>query len=114
MKIRIEHTNCAGWCFGFVEQAFGNQHRLFAHVAFNVTALAVDAVQRFGQFIGAGRVVGQQAFNAQGHVGQTACRVDAWAQGKAKIEGGGGFGTAARCYKKSSYPRLTGVVSDSF
>ena len=52
-------------------------------------ALAVDAVQRARQFIGAAGVVGQQAFDAQRHVAQTASGVDAWAQCKAEIKAGG-------------------------
>jgi len=38
---------------------------VLTHVAFNFAALAVDAIQRFGQLQRTADIVGQQAFNAQ-------------------------------------------------
>ena len=102
MEIGVEHADGRWRLVAFVEQALGNHHGLLAHVAFNHPALAVDAVEHFGQFVGAGHIVGQQALDAQRHVGQAACGIDARAQRKAEVESGGGAGVAARCYKKAS------------
>ena len=77
MKIGIEHTNGGRWLIAVIKQRLCNLHGLLAHVAFNVTAFFVDAVELFGQGIGMGRVVCAQALNAQRHVGQAAGGVDA-------------------------------------
>jgi hypothetical protein len=69
--------------------ALGDLQRLLAHAALDVAPLAVDAVQHARQFVGARRVVGQQALDAQRHVGQPAGRVDARAEREAEVEGGG-------------------------
>ena len=102
VKVGVKHAN-SGWrLIGFVEQRLGNGKRLLAHVAFNVAALAVDAIQHFGQLVAARGVVGEQAFNAQRHVRQAPGGVDAGPQGKAKVKRGGCGGLATRCYKKRS------------
>ncbi len=77
MKVGVEHTNGGRRFFVFVKQRFSDGKGLLAHAAFNLAALAVDAVQHLGQFVTARDVVGQQALNAQRHVGQAAGRVDA-------------------------------------
>ena len=93
VKIRVEHTNGGRWLVALVKQGLGHLHGHLAHVALDHAALAVDRVQLFGQFVGAACVVGQQAFDAQGHVGQAARCIDARAQCKAKVKrrGLGGF-----------------------
>ena len=50
-----------------------------------------------------GGVVGKQAFNAYGHVGQPACGVDARAQCKAKVKAAGAFGLAPCDAKEGSH-----------
>ena len=77
MEIGVEHADGRRRFFVLLEQAFGHQQRLVAHAALDFAALAVDAVKRGGQLSRAAGVVGQQAFDAQCHVGQTPCGVDA-------------------------------------
>ena len=89
VEVGVEHADGRRRLLAFVEQRLGDQQRLLAHVALDLAPLAVDAVQRARQFVGARRVVGQQAFDAQRHVGQPAGRVDARAQREAEVEGGG-------------------------
>ena len=68
VKIRVKNAN--GWrrFIAVIKQRLGNFHGLLAHVAFNVATLTVDGIQLPCQFLGSGRIVGDQAFNAQGHV----------------------------------------------
>ena len=80
MKIRVKDTNGGRWLVPFFKQRFGDLHGLLAHVTLNHAAFAVDAIEHFGQLIGASRVVGEQTFDAQGHVAQAARSVDARAK----------------------------------
>ena len=95
VKVGVEHADGGRGLLALVKQALGHQHGLLAHAALDLAAFAVDAVQRGGQLGSAACVVCQQAFDAQRHVGQAACGVDARAQGKAKVERGGGRRLAA-------------------
>ena len=114
MKARLVDCNCGRWLVIQINHRVCGQLRLFAHVGFNITPFTVDTVQRFGQLIGSACIIGQQAFNTQRHVGQTACSVDARAEGKAKVEGSGDIGFAPSCYKKTGYPRRYLTASDTF
>ncbi len=67
-----------------VEQRLGQQQGLVAHAAFDVAPLAVDAVEHAREFVGAAGVVGQQAFDAERHVGEPAGRVDARARARSR------------------------------
>jgi hypothetical protein len=95
------------------EQRLGQQQRLVAHAALDVAPLAVDAVEHARQLFGAARVVGQQALDAQRHVGQPAGRVDARAQGKAEVEGGGHRRRAARGLEERGHARGHGAGADA-
>ena len=86
---------------------------LLAHTSFNVAALTVDAVQRACQLVGPACIVGQQAFNAQGHVAQAPGSIDARSQRKAEIKGGGDVGFAARCCEQAGQPRLQVTRADA-
>ena len=89
MKIRVNHADGRRRLVVRVYQGFGDGKGLVAHVALDLAPLAVDAVQRLRQFGGTAGVVGQQALNAQGHVRQAAGGVEARAECKAEVEGGG-------------------------
>ena len=89
VEVGVEHADRRRRLLAFLEQRFGHRQRLLAHVAFDLAPLAVDAVQRARQFVGARGVVGEQAFDAQRHVGQPAGGVDARAEREAEVEGGG-------------------------
>ena len=64
------------------------------HLGLQGAAFVVDAVQDRRQFTRLPRIVGEQAFDADAHVFQSPCRVDAWADGKTNIGGGQGLGFA--------------------
>ena len=102
VKRRVKHAHGRWRRSAFVKQRFGDDHGLLAHVALDLAALAVDAIKRFRQFIGAGGIVGQQAFNAQRHVRPDGRGVDARAQSESEIKGGRHPGIASGCYKKTS------------
>ena len=68
MKVRVKNRHRRRRLFVFVNHGVGGQLGLLAHVGFNGAPIAVDAVQRAGELVAAGGVVGQQAFNAQRHV----------------------------------------------
>ena len=87
---------------------------MFAHIAFNDTTFAVDAVERARQLIGARRVIGQQAFNAQRHIRQAPGGVDARPQGKAKVKGRGLGRLATRSNKKRCQPFWHGQRTHAF
>ena len=89
VKTGIENADRRRWCQFGREQRLGNQQRLLAHRALDLAPVAVDTVQRFCQLVGTRGVVGQQALDAQRHVRQTSGSVDARAQCKAEVEGGG-------------------------
>ena len=86
VKLRVKHADGRRWLGIVGKQVFCQQQRLVAHTAFNVAPLAVDAVERARQCVGVAGVVGQQAFDANRHIGQTPGGVDAWPQGKAKVK----------------------------
>ena len=95
VKVGVEHGQGRRRDRIGVEQPLGDLHRLLAHAAFDFAPLAVDAVERGGQLGRARRVVGQQQLDAQRHVGQAAGGVDARAECKAEIKGGGLLACAA-------------------
>ena len=101
VKVGVKHANGGRGLFMRVQKFFGQLVSLFAHIAFNFAAFAVDGVQLAGQLVGTGGVVGQQAFNAQSHVGQAARSIQARAHGKSKIKGGGHSSFAA-CHRKQA------------
>ncbi|MCY1544970.1 hypothetical protein D9M68_808850 [compost metagenome] len=109
MKIGVEHDQRWRRLLGVVEHLFGQRQRLVAHLAFDGLALAVDAVERARQFVGAQTVVGGQAFDAQRHVGQAAGGVQAWAEGKAEVEAGGRLGLARRHVEQRRHARRHGA-----
>ena len=74
--------------------------------AFELAALAVDGVELPGQFGGARVVVGQQAFDAQRHVGQAPRGVDAGPEREAEVEGGGRLGLASGRVEQGPYAGL--------
>ena len=114
MKIGVKDADRTGRRGAFFKQRLSSQQRLFAHVAFDVAALAVDGVERLRQFSRASGIVRQQTLNAQRHVGQAARCVDAGAQGKTKIEGGGGFHVAFCCRKQCGYAGLHHAAANAF
>ena len=68
VEVRVEHTN-GRWRFVLVvKQRLGHFHGHVAHIALDDAALAVDGVERARQLVGARRVVGEQALNAQCHI----------------------------------------------
>ena len=89
MKIRIKDGNCGRWFVVHLGHGVCGPLGLFAHVQLNVAPLAVDAIQCSGQFVGTASFVGQQAFNAQRHVGQPSRSIDARPEREAKVEGSG-------------------------
>ena len=68
MKVRVKNRHGRRRLFVFVNHGVGGQLGLLAHVGFDGAPLAVDAIQRAGEFFATSGVVGQQAFNAQRHV----------------------------------------------
>ena len=62
-----------------------------------------------GQFVRAAGVVGQQAFDAQRHVRQAPGGVDARAQGKAEVEGGGSIRLARSGGEQRGHARRQGA-----
>ena len=75
----------AGRGHGAVDQPLG----LLAHPGLDRAPLAVDGVERGGELGGAARVVGQQALDAERHVGQPPGGVEARAEGEAEVLGAG-------------------------
>ena len=65
-----------------------------AHLLFNRFSLVVHFVQCLRELLGFVRRIAQQTANAERHVVQASSRVQSWAEGKTKIEGGG-FGEIA-------------------
>jgi hypothetical protein len=96
VELGVEQGHGGRRVLPLLEQRLGQQQRLLTHVALDLAALAVDAVQRARQFPGARRVVGEQAFDAQRHVRQPARRVDAGPEREGEVEGGGERRRAAR------------------
>ena len=74
-----------------IEQLAGQGQGMFAHAAFGVAPLAVDGVELLCERCGMGRVVAEQEFDAEPHIGQPSGGVDARPQGKAQIERGSGL-----------------------
>ena len=114
VEVGVKHADGGGGCVFVHKHRLGDQHGLLAHATFDLAAFAVDGVQGFGQFVGAAGVIGQQAFDAQGHVGQTTGGIDAGAECKAEVKGGCHLGLAACCYKKTSYSRRLCVRTEAF
>ena len=85
-----------------------------AHVLLDHAAFAVDGVELRSQLGRACRVVRGQAFNAQGHVGQAPCRVDAGAQCKAKVKTRSPLGVAARCVEERGHTSVHAASADAF
>ena len=102
MEVGVEHADGRRWLLTLVEERLGDFHRLVAHVALDIAALPVDAVEGAGQFIGTARIVGEQALDAQGHVGQATRGVDAWPQRETEVAAAGDLGLAAGGTKKRS------------
>ena len=48
------------------------RQRRFLHAGLDVAALAIERIELFGQFRGPDRILRQQAFDADGHVGEPA------------------------------------------
>ena len=92
VEVRVEHDHGGRWRLVFVEHGFGQFQGLFAHLAFDGFALAVDAVERAREFVGALCIVGDQAFDAQGHIGQASGCIEAWAESETHVETGGARG----------------------
>ncbi len=103
VEVGVEHADRRGRLLAVVDQRVDDLHRLVAHAAFDVAAVAVDGVERAGQLVGAGRVVRQQALDSQRHVGQPAGGIDARSQREAEIEGGRDFGIARRHGKQAGH-----------
>ena len=59
--------------------------RGFLHLSLDASALAVQGVQLLRDGLRARGVVGNQAFNAERHIGQSSGGVQAWAYGEAEI-----------------------------
>ena len=106
VEIGVEHADGGRRRHAVRAQALGHEQGLLAHAAFQLAALAVDGVQHLGQVGGAARIVCGQALDADGHVGQPACCIDARAQGKAEVEGGGRKGLAAGRVEQGLQARL--------
>ena len=88
VKVGLEDDHCRRGCVR-VGPGIGDGHRLLAHMAFDVAAFAVDLVELLGQLQRPCGLVGEQAFDAQGHVRQTAGGIDARAQREAKVHAAG-------------------------
>jgi hypothetical protein len=67
----------------------------FLHAGLDAAAFAVELVELWAMLMARAHVVGDQAFDAQRHVGQAAGGVEARAEGEAQVEGGGPGGVAA-------------------
>ena len=89
VKRGVKEADGGRRCLIVAEQGFGHRERLIAHAALDFAAVAVDAVQCFGQFVGARRIVAEQALYTQRHVGQASGGVDARPQRKAEVKAGG-------------------------
>ncbi len=76
-------------------QAVQRGARLVQHLAFDPAPLAVQAVQLLRAVGGARLVVGEQAFDAEAHVGQAPRGVQARAEDEAEVEAGRVAGRAA-------------------
>ena len=113
VEVGVEHADGGGRLLAFVEQRFHDLHRLLAHAALDVAALAVDRVQRARQLVAARRVVGQQAFDAQRHVRQPAGGVDARAEREAEVERGGDLRVARRRREQAGQPAGQGAGADA-
>ena len=83
---------------------FEQMQGLLLHVGLDFTAFAVEIVELLGDGQGAGRVVGDQAFDAQAHVGQAAGGVEARAEQEAEVEGGGAFGSRPAALNRAAMP----------
>ena len=70
-------------------------------------------VERARQFVGARRVVGQQALDAQRHVGQPAGGVDARPQREAEVEGGRHLRLARRHREQAGQSARQGAGADA-
>ena len=114
MEAFVEHADGRWWRVLLHKHRLGDEHGLVAHAALDLAAFAVDGVQRVGQLAGAGGVVGQQAFDAQRHVGQPASGVDAGAECKTEIEGGGHRGLAAGGDEQGLHAHGQGAGADAF
>jgi hypothetical protein len=68
VKVGVEHAHRRRRFLACVQHLVGQLQGLLAHVAFDGFALAVDAVERAGEFMGAFGSSVQQAFDAQRHV----------------------------------------------
>ena len=84
---------------------------LLAHAGLDVAPLTVDRVELPGQFGGARRVVGQQAFDAQGHVRQAPGRVQARPERKAEVEAAGALRIARRRGEEGCHARLHAALA---
>ena len=104
VKFGVKHADGRRGAAAVLAQPLGQGKGLLAHIALQVLALAVDAVQRLGQFQRLAKVVGQQAFDADGHVRQAPRRIDARPQGKAKILRAGLLPSFARRLVQRPHP----------
>ena len=80
------------------------EHGVGLHVGLDAAALAVEAVELLRDVHGAGDVVGDQAFDAERHVGQTACGVQARPQAEAHVESAGARRLTAGGAEQRTYP----------
>ena len=86
VPVGVEQGHARPRCFG----QFGDRfERRFEHAAFDGAPLAVEVVELLGAVRRSPGVVGNEAFDAQAHVRQASCRVQARAHDEAEVEGGG-------------------------
>ena len=66
-------------------ERFEQDQRLFLHAGFDLAALAVERVELLGDLQGAAGVFGEQAFDAEAHVGEAAGGIQARAEDEAEV-----------------------------
>ena len=96
-------------CGAFGQGAFS----LFAHAVLHRPPLTVDRIERLRQFRGPLGVVGAQALDAQGHVGQPTGGVDARAQRKTEVLCGGLRGVASGHMEQGLQAGLQPAAADA-
>ena len=86
---------------------------LLVHAGLQIAPLAVDGVERGGQFVGARRIVGEQALDAQRHVGQPAGGVDARPDREAEVFGAAQRGVAPGGRQQRRHAGLHAAAADA-
>src|SRR4051812_15119271 len=96
VPLRIEEDERAAVAFVRYER----RERALLHFGFDRAAFAIERVELARDVLGAARVVSDEAFDAERHVGETPCRVEARAEHEPQLVCARASGIARRRAKQ--------------